>query len=112
MTKTLLISGLMLWAGLAVAEVRVSSSDAIKAAVNKPQPVYSPIAKQMKVAGKVEVEAVVDTAGNVETVKALTGNPLLTQSAVTAVQKWKFTPFTADGQPSKAVVTLNFDFRP
>lgn len=112
MTKTLLISGLMLWAGLAVAEVRVSSSDAIKAAVNKPQPVYSPIAKQMKVAGKVEVEAVVDTAGNVETVKALTGNPLLTQSAVNAVQKWKFTPFTANGQPSKAVVTLNFDFRP
>jgi protein TonB len=105
-------AALAISASLANAEIRVSTSDALKAAVTKPQPVYSPVARQMKVAGKVEVEAVVDTTGKVETVKALTGNPLLTQSAVSAVEKWKFTPFTADGAPSKAIVTLSFDFRP
>ncbi|MBC8164547.1 MAG: energy transducer TonB [Bryobacteraceae bacterium] len=95
-----------------MADVRVSSSDGLKAATIKPAPVYSPIARQMKVGGHVEVEAVVGTDGSVENVKAITGNPLLTQSAVQAVQKWKFTPFTANGEVSKAVVTLSFDFKP
>jgi TonB family protein len=109
---TVLVAGLLSIMGVASADVRVNTAEALKAAVSKPQPEYSPIARQMKVAGKVEVEAVVDTEGKVASVKALNGNPLLTQSAVNAVQKWKFTPFTADGQPTKAVVTLSFDFRP
>ena len=104
--------GLMLSAGAAFADIRVTATDALKAATSKPQPSYSPVARQMKVVGKVDIEAVIDTAGSVESVKALSGNPLLTQSAVSAVQKWKFTPFTADGAPTKAVVTLSFDFRP
>lgn len=94
------------------ADVRVGSAEAMKAAVAKPAPVYSQIARQMKVAGHVEVEAVVNTDGTVDSVKAVTGNPLLTQSAIQAVQKWKFTPFTANGEASKAVVTLSFDFKP
>jgi protein TonB len=112
--RKLVVLPAMLLFGVAVAsaDIRVTATDALKAAVNKPQPAYNPVAKQMKVAGKVEVEAVIDTSGSVESVKALNGNPLLTQSAVSAVQKWKFTPFTAEGQPTKAVVTLSFDFRP
>ena len=99
-------------AGLAHAEVRVSASDAMKAAVNKPQPVYSAVARQMKIAGRVEIEIVVDEQGAVRATKVVTGNPLLTQSAVAAVEKWKFTPFLSDGKPDRAVCTLAFDFRP
>lgn len=102
----------LMFATLAGAEVRISMSEAMKAATAKTQPAYSPLARQMKVAGKVEVEATVDTSGNVESVKAVSGNPLLTQSAVVAVEKWKFTPFTSDGKAVKAIVTLNFDFKP
>jgi protein TonB len=102
----------MLLAGLASAEMRVTTTEAMKAAVSRPQPEYSQVARQMKIAGKVEVEAVVNTAGAVESVKAITGNPLLTQSAITAVQKWRFTPFAENGTPAKAILTLNFDFKP
>ena len=114
MKKTIAIFGLglMLSASAAFADIRVTATDALKNATAKPQPAYSPVARQMKVVGKVDAEAVIDTTGNVETCKAISGNPLLTQSAVSAVQKWKFTPFTADGAPTKAVVTLSFDFRP
>ncbi|MDZ4797334.1 MAG: energy transducer TonB [Bryobacteraceae bacterium] len=112
--KTLFLAlAMSLTAGsLANADVRIGAGDAMKAAVNKPSPAYSPIARQMKVSGHVEVEAVVSTDGSVETVKAVTGNPLLTQSAIQAVQKWKFTPFTANGEATRAVVTLAFDFKP
>ena len=99
-------------AGNLFADIRVTAADAIKAATSKPAPAYSPVARQMKVSGHVEVEAVIATDGNVESAKAVNGNPLLTQSAVQAVQKWKFTPFTANGEPTKAVVRLSFDFKP
>ena len=112
MKKISMIAGLMLSVGMLSAEVRVSGADAIKAAVSKVQPEYTPIARQMKVAGSVEIEAVVDASGKVESAKAVSGNPILTQSSVNAVQKWRFTPFTENGQPTKAVATLKFDFRP
>lgn len=107
-----LFTGLVTMAGLAAADMRVASGQALKAAVEKPQPEYSSIARQMKVAGRVEVEAVVNAGGRVESVRAVQGNPLLTQSAIAAVQKWTFTPFTAEGNPTRAIVNLNFDFHP
>ncbi len=94
------------------AEVRVTTAEAVKSALTKPTPEYSTVARQMKVVGKVEVEATVGTDGSVETVKVLTGNPLLTGSTVNAVKKWKFTPFTENGEPSRAIATLTFDFKP
>ena len=84
----------------------------MKAATSKVQPQYPPIARQMKIAGHVEIEAIISTDGSVVTAKALSGNPMLTQPAISAVEKWKFTPFTSNGEPTKAVVTLGFDFRP
>jgi TonB family protein len=102
----------MIVAGVCAADVRVPMSDAIKAATVKPQPDYSPIARQMKVSGKVEVELTVGTDGEVESARAISGNPLLTSSALAAVRKWKFTPFTENGAPAKAIITLSFDFKP
>ncbi|HYI92738.1 MAG TPA: energy transducer TonB [Bryobacteraceae bacterium] len=95
-----------------MADVRVGATDAIKAATSKVQPQYPAVARQMKIAGHVEIEAVVGTDGSVASAKALSGNPMLTQPAISAVEKWKFTPFTANGEPTKAIVTLGFDFRP
>ena len=94
------------------AEIRISTADAIKAATSKVQPQYPAVARQMKIAGHVEIEAVIDTTGSVASVKAISGNPMLTQPAVAAVEKWKFTPFTNNGETTKAIVTLGFDFRP
>jgi periplasmic protein TonB len=106
-------AALFFFGGLTLsADVHVGSAEAMKAAITKPAPAYSAIARQMKVGGHVEVEAIVSPDGSVEAVKATVGNPLLTQSAVQAVQKWRFTPFTANGEPTRAVVVLGFDFRP
>lgn len=94
------------------ADVRVSMTDAMKAATSRVQPQYPATARQMKIAGHVEVETVIGVDGSVESAKAISGNPLLTQPSVSAVEKWKFTPFQSNGTPTKAVVTLSFDFRP
>jgi protein TonB len=96
---------------LATAEVRVGTDDAIKAATNKPAPEYPPIAKQLRVAGRVEVDVTIDADGNVESVKIISGNAMLTPSVVAAVKKWKFTPFLHGDAPTKAVAALDFNFK-
>jgi len=90
--------------------LRVSESDAKRSAIEKSAPVYPPVARQLKVTGRVVVEAVVSESGSVDEVRPLNGNPILTKPAVDAVKKWKFKPFQADGKAVAALVTLSFEF--
>ena len=105
----------VLWLGSALplrAEVRVTSEDALKSLVKRVEPEYPAIAKQMRVVGKVTVDITVETDGSVSEVKVTSGNPLLTSTVVGTVKKWKFTPFTgANGEPTKVITSLDFDFK-
>lgn len=90
--------------------LRITESEAKKATIEKVAPVYPLTARQLKVTGRVVVEAVVSESGGVSEVRPLTGNPILTKPAMEAVKKWKFKPFQAEGHPAAAVVTLSFEF--
>src|SRR5579863_2848077 len=92
---------LLNFGALASAEIRVGTADAMKAVTKKTAPEYPPIARQLKIAGSVQVDVTIDTEGNVENVKIVSGNAMLTSSVVTAVKKWKFTPFTQEGAATK-----------
>jgi TonB family protein len=74
-------------------------------------PEYPAIAKVQHVSGRVQIEAVVDTSGNVAGVKVISGPALLHQPAVDAVKKWKYSPAILDGQPTITHVIVNVDFR-
>jgi TonB family protein len=74
-------------------------------------PEYPTIAKAQHVSGRVQIEAVVDTSGNVAAVKALSGPALLHQAALDAVKRWKYSPAVLDGQPTITHVIVNVDFR-
>ncbi|MGD0617119.1 MAG: energy transducer TonB [Bryobacteraceae bacterium] len=91
--------------------LRIAEAQARRAALEKPSPVYPLVARQLKISGTVRVEASVDEQGEVEYVKIVTGNAIFAKPVVEAVEKWRFTPFNADGKPSKAVVALSFEFR-
>jgi TonB family protein len=90
--------------------IRITEADARKAAISKANPEYPPMARQMRVAGPVVIEAEVGTDGGVEKVQPVSGNALLSAAAVGAVKKWKFTPFTAEGKPAKALIRMGFNF--
>ncbi len=91
--------------------LNVSKTEAAKNATSKVAPVYPPMARQLGMQGEVEVEARVLEDGSVESVKPLTGNPVLLGAAVTAAMHWKFTPFMNDGKAVKAVAPLSFTFK-
>src|SRR5262245_22089742 len=92
------------------AEMRLTHSEAMQKAVDAPLPQYNPVAKQLKVTGPVSVEATISEKGSVEEVKVVSGNAMLTGNVVSTVKKWKFKPMEAQGAPTKAVATLNFNF--
>ena len=68
------------------------------------------MARQVRLSGQVQVDVLIDASGAVEKCTVLKGNVLLSNSAVAALKKWKFTPFTSAGQPSKAIAAITFDF--
>lgn len=113
--KTMMMTVLMVVAsGLVMGQeavLNVSKTDAMKNATAKVAPAYPPMARQLGMQGDVEVEARISEEGTVESVKPLTGNPVLLNAAVAAAKQWKFTPFTNEGKAVKAVAPISFTFK-
>jgi len=110
---SLLLTSLCCWTLLLAQEAprKVSTNEALKAVQNKVQPDYPPTARQLKIEGTVEVEAVITESGAVEKVNIVSGNPVLTKPAAEAVKHWKFTPFTDGGKAVRAIAPLTFTFK-
>ncbi|HLM02142.1 MAG TPA: TonB family protein [Pyrinomonadaceae bacterium] len=82
----------------------------VEYATQKVNPVYPPQAKTLRMTGVVKVEVTIDEQGQVAAVQNSTGPSLLQRAAADALRKWKFKPFTKDGQPVKANGFVNFNF--
>jgi len=60
--------------------------------LDKTAAAYPTLAKSMNIHGVVKLEADVLPNGTVKSIEIKGGHPILTQSAVTAVERWKFEP--------------------
>ena len=67
-------------------------------------PVYPDLARRIHLEGTVKVLATVEASGDVRSVEAVGGSPLLIKAAEDAVTRWKFAP----GAESREVVELHF----
>lgn len=90
---------------------RVPQAEALAAVATKVAPDYPAVARQLKIQGIVELEAIVTETGAVEKVNIVSGNPVLTKPAVEALKKWKFNPFQTDGKPVRAVAQVGMSFK-
>lgn len=79
-------------------------------AISLPKPPYPPAARAVRASGAVNVEIMIDTEGNVIAANAVSGHPLLRQSAVTAARSAKFAPTMLAGKPVKVKGVLVFNF--
>lgn len=68
-------------------------------------PEYPELARRMKIKGVARIQATVTPEGSVKEVKELGGNPVLVESLVQAVKKWKYMP-----APSESIVEIKFEF--
>jgi periplasmic protein TonB len=90
--------------------VKVSGGVVAGLLLNKVQPSYPPLAKQARIQGTVVLQAVIGKDGSIQHLKALSGHPMLIQSAIDAVSRWKYKPYILDGEPVEVdtQVTVNF----
>jgi periplasmic protein TonB len=67
--------------------------------IQRVQPVYPAQARQMRLQGSVQLQAMISKQGNITSVKVLNGDPTLARSAVDAVKQWKYKPYYLNGEP-------------
>jgi protein TonB len=79
-------------------------------ALSLPKPAYPPIARQLRIQGAVNVQVLINEAGNVVSAKAISGNPSLVTAAQRAAFAARFSPTLLGDQPVKVsgVITYNF----
>jgi TonB family protein len=77
-------------ASLATAQSTPSAPHTDRKVASRVAPSYPDLAKKMHIHGIVRVEAVVKANGSVKSTRVLGGNPVLVDSALDAVGKWKF----------------------
>jgi protein TonB len=92
--------------------MRVGGDVKAPVVTNRVDPDYTEPARRARVQGVVIVEAIIDKNGNVDQVKVIRGLPMgLSESAATAVRRWKFKPGTLGGQPVDVIFNLTVVFR-
>lgn len=69
-----------------------------------------PIYPDANAHGIVVMTAVVDSEGNVRSVKVISGNRTLAASSVRAVRQWRYRPYLKDGQPVATETNIVISF--
>jgi len=67
--------------------------------IHRVEPVYPPLAKQIRKGGRVELRAIIGTDGTIRSLQIVSGDPLFYLSAREAVEQWRYRPTVLNGQP-------------
>jgi protein TonB len=93
------------------APIRISSGVQSAKRVRYVKPVFPPIARQARITGTVRLEAVIGRDGAIRNLKPLSGHPLLTQSAIQAVQQWRYAPTLLNGEAVEVITLIDVVFK-
>jgi TonB family protein len=89
--------------------VQLSPQTAQSVRVSVP-PNYPLLARQMKVQGAVNLQALISRDGTIQELQVLSGPAILADAAREAVRQWRFKPYLQNGVPieTEARITVNF----
>ena len=78
--------------------------------VSQARPVYPPEAKQARVQGVVQLQAIIGTDGHVASLSVIGGHPLLVPAAVEAVSQWVYQQTLLNGVPVEVITQIDVNF--
>jgi protein TonB len=90
--------------------VRVSQGVTEGLLMKKVQPQYPPLARQARIQGAVVLQASIGKDGTVQNLRAISGHPMLTPSAIEAVKQWKYRPYFLNGEAVEVDTTITVNF--
>lgn len=91
---------------------RIKQGGVIQAAnlIHQVNPVYPHLAQQARAQGVVVLGAVISKEGTVESLRVISGHPLLNQAALDAVKQWLYRPTLLNGDPVEVETTITVTF--
>ncbi len=92
---------------------RVSRSEGVQQAllINRVQPIYPALAIQARLAGTVQLRAVIGRDGSVNLLEVLSGHPILAKAALDAVGQWRYRPTLLNGEPVEVATWITVVFQ-
>jgi len=92
------------------APVRVGGRVQPPKAIVQTRPDYPAIARQARIQGQVQIDAILDEQGSVIDMRVVSGPALLYQAALDALKKWKYEPTYLNDRPIavEMIVTITF----
>jgi periplasmic protein TonB len=78
--------------------------------IHRVSPRYPSAARSYALSGEVVLKGRITKEGNVDQLRAVTGNPLLSSAAIDAVRQWKYQPYKVDGKPIDMETTFRIQF--
>jgi protein TonB len=75
------------------------------------EPVYPPLARQMRIQGAVELLASIGKDGSITSVKLISGDAVLSHAAIDAVKQWKYKPYYLNDQPVAIQTQITVKFK-
>jgi protein TonB len=67
--------------------------------IQRVEPVYPTLARQIGRSGRVELRAIIATDGTIQSLRVVSGDPFFYQSALDAVRQWRYKPTVLNGEP-------------
>jgi periplasmic protein TonB len=79
--------------------------------IHRVQPNYPAIAKTAGIQGEVVLQAVISRDGQIESLRPISGHPLLLRAAMDAVRQWRYRPYVLNGQTIEVETQISVIFR-
>ena len=80
--------------------------------LKKVEPLYPDVARRARIEGKVTLQAVIQTNGDVgECVVLASSNPMFNEPAIAAVKQWRYKPALQNGRPVAIYFTIVVQFK-
>lgn len=86
--------------------LRIPAEDAAKHLLKAPEPDYPPDAREARIQGNVILQIEINEVGDPQSIRLISGHPMLVNAAIKAVSHWKYTPYQVDGKPARVVTDV------
>lgn len=93
-----------------VKRIRIGGNFAKSQLKYKVQPHYPREARDRRIQGTVRLHVVLSTAGKVEQLDVVSGDPILAKAAAEAVHQWVYKPMLLKGEPVEVDTTVDVVF--
>ena len=90
--------------------IRLPAEIASGLLISKVMPTYPTLARQARIQGQVVLDVDISKEGTIESLRTITGHPMLIPAAIDAVKQWRYKPYllNAEPVPVQTQVTVNF----